>query len=63
MKKSKFKRLGEIVKISKQITSDPCFFFGELSYNIAGKVPLKFESIRIIFYIVKLSSKLENRTQ
>ena len=60
MKKSKLKRFGEIVKNS---TSDPCFFYGELSYNIAGKVTLKFESILIIFYLVKLSSKLENRTQ
>ena len=51
MKKSKLKRFGEIVKNSGT-DYYRTLFFGELSYIIAGKEPLKFEWILIIFYLV-----------
>ena len=54
IKKFEIETFGENVKILKQITSDP-WIFGKLSYNIAWKVALNFESILMIFYLVKLS--------
>ena len=63
MKKSKLNVLEKSKKYLNKLLTTPVCFFGGLSYNIPEKVPIKFESILIIVNLVKLSSKLENRTQ